>query len=122
MKKTLLGISLSLFMPALAVAHGDAVVKDGYETTAVTYACANNATLNVRYLNMKNGPSFVVLSIKSEIILLETAVSASGARYVSADPATPYQWWTKGDAATLDLLGPDGNIQANILSGCKDGH
>lgn len=122
MRRTLLGLLLSLSVPALAAAHGSAVVKDGYETTAATYSCANNATLGVRYLNMKDGPAFVVLSIKGEIILLETAVSASGARYVSVDPATPYQWWTKGEDAVLDLLGPDGNVQANILADCKDGH
>lgn len=123
MRTAFLGIFLSLLAPGLAAAHGDRIVKDAYETMAVAYACSGDTRITVRYLNMKDGVSLAILVIEGEIILMETAISGSGARYVSADPQTPYQWWTKGSDGMLDRLGPDGNVQSSVLSGCvEEGH
>lgn len=70
------------------------------EQVTTLYNCADGETLSVRYIN--SAPNFLaLLPVDGQEHVFVTALSASGARYVSG----PYEWWSKGDEATLrDLM------------------
>ncbi|ODT69990.1 MAG: hypothetical protein ABS75_14215 [Pelagibacterium sp. SCN 63-23] len=70
------------------------------ERKVVTYQCDNAESLAVHYLNA--APNFLaILPVDGASHVFVTTVSGSGARYV----AGPFEWWTKGEEATLrDLM------------------
>lgn len=66
------------------------------ERTTAIYQCDNGEGFRVQYINA--APNFLaILPVDGETHLFVTALSASGARYVSG----PYEWWSSGDEATL---------------------
>lgn len=66
------------------------------ERKLVSYQCDDGGTLAVQYINA--APNFIaIVPVDNEAHLFATALSASGARYISG----PFEWWTKGDEATL---------------------
>lgn len=66
------------------------------EQNATLYQCDDNTTLSVQYINA--APNFLALvPVDGVVHLFATALSASGARYVSG----PFEWWSTGDEATL---------------------
>jgi len=72
------------------------------ERRTVIYQCDNGEGFRVHYINA--APNFLaILPVEGESHLFVTALSASGARYVSG----PYEWWNDGDEATLRDLRTD---------------
>ncbi|SFV30255.1 Membrane-bound inhibitor of C-type lysozyme [Devosia crocina] len=66
------------------------------ERRVVIYQCDNGEGFRVQYINA--APNFLaILPVEGETHLFATALSGSGARYVSG----PYEWWSSGDEATL---------------------
>lgn len=66
------------------------------ERKTVIYQCDNGEGFRVHYVNA--APNFLaILPVEGETHLFVTALSGSGARYVSG----PYEWWSSGDEATL---------------------
>lgn len=84
--------------------------------TTVTYLCERGARVEATYINAGDS-GFAVVGVEGRQIGFEIAVSASGARYVGADSAQPYVWWTKGETAML--LHGTGDAEAAILQECR---
>lgn len=91
------GVMLASPAPALEVLlrhspHPVERVEQGYD-------CSDGRSFVVSYL--RSGP--VALAIlatpRNETLVLANVVSASGSRYV----ASRYEWWVKGDEATLTV-------------------
>ena len=83
-------VKISIDMPAEATAN------------SVTYACGDGISLPVSYVN--SDPNFLaVVPVDGKSIIFASAISGSGARYTSGR----YEWWTKGDNATLRDLTVD---------------
>jgi len=62
----------------------------------VTYGCGAETTLEVTYINAE--PNFIaIVPIDGVKQIFVNVISASGAKYVSAE----YEWWSKGTDATL---------------------
>lgn len=84
--------------PAFAQASLSVVLDLDAESSVMTasYTCDNGDGFAVQYVN--TGPnSLALIPIDGQDVVFVNVVSGSGARYVSG----PYEWWTKGDAATL---------------------
>jgi membrane-bound inhibitor of C-type lysozyme len=66
------------------------------EQTSAVYQCDSGEILPVQYVNA--APNFLALvPVEGETHVFVTALSASGARYLSG----PFEWWNTGDEATL---------------------
>lgn len=83
------------------------------EMPTETYRCDRGALVQATYLN-PGDRSFAVVSFEGRQMGFEIAVSASGARYVSADGQ--FVWWTKGDTAML--MHGSGDAEAMIYAEC----
>lgn len=60
------------------------------------YRCGDLAPFTVRYINAQ--PNFIaILPVEGTMRVFVSVIAASGVRYVSG----PFEWWTKGDSATL---------------------
>lgn len=70
------------------------------DLTTVAHDCDRGAIVWASYVN--DSTSVAVLAFEGRQVALEIAVSASGARYLSVDGQ--WQWWTKGDSASLTHL------------------
>lgn len=85
------------------------------ERIVMTYQCDDEQALTVQYINA--APNFLaIVPVEGVNHVFATAISASGARYVSG----PYEWWSHQGEATLRDLMQDENaaplancIQAN---------
>ncbi|MCG8270308.1 MliC family protein [Aquamicrobium sp. NLF2-7] len=61
----------------------------------VTYTCGSE-TLSVSYVNAD--PNFLaILPVEGKSTVFASVIAASGARYAAGQ----YEWWSKGDDATL---------------------
>jgi len=80
------------------------------QTEKVSYACGDK-TVAATYINT-TGNQFAVLELGDATVVVVTVMSGSGARYVGQH----YEWWTKGDTATLtDLMqDPQKPIECNL--------
>ena len=87
----------------------------GADVTTVRYGCDRGAQVVATYLNAGE-QSFAVVGFEGRQLGFVIGTSASGARYVSSDPAQPYVWWTKGDTAIL--LHGTGDAEAMIYGDC----
>lgn len=67
------------------------------------YVCDGGAGFAVQYVNAEAG-RFALIPIDGTETLFVNVVSGSGARYVSG----PYEWWSKGEGATLSNAMGDG--------------
>jgi membrane-bound inhibitor of C-type lysozyme len=101
-----LGILSFLAVPAIA---GEGSETSGFASAAYSYYCADGATIEAAYINMDSGLSLAVLHVDDDMLVMENVVSASGARYATADQDDEdrFVWWTKGDEGFLQR-GPDG--------------
>ncbi|SEH98874.1 MliC family protein [Paracoccus alkenifer] len=81
----------------------------------ISYACDGDASLQVVFINTASGNSYAIVQGDDRMIPMQVAVSASGARYLSADGG--FQLWTKGDSA--DLVALDGDAETPLRSGCN---
>lgn len=74
--------------------------RDVARQTAI-YLCGEDRRIGVEYINAGE-TALAVLSLGEETVVAVNVLSASGARYAGGR----YEWWTKGDEATLrDLTG-----------------
>lgn len=80
----------------------------------VSYTCEGDSALQVVFINTASGNSYAIVQDQDRMIPMQVAVSASGARYLSADGG--FQLWTKGDSA--DLVALDGDAETPLRSGC----
>lgn len=80
----------------------------------VSYTCEGDSSLQVVFINTASGNSYAIVQDQDRMIPMQVAVSASGARYLSADGG--FQLWTKGDSA--DLVALDGDAETPLRSGC----
>src|SRR5665213_428498 len=89
---------LAFASPALAdvtFSTGLGVTGDA-EIKTVKYDCEHHDPMTVQYLNA--APNFLALvPVKEGTLTFVNVISGSGAKYV----ASKYEWWTKGNDATL---------------------
>src|SRR5690606_14763093 len=78
-------------------------VSGDFERTVVRYNCEQAEPLVAEYVNA--APNFLaILPIEEHKLVFVTVLSGSGARYAAGE----YEWWTRGDEATLtNLTTPD---------------
>lgn len=89
-----------------------ALPLDGATLTAATYSCNGGEPFQVRYLNA--GPnSLALISVDGQERIFVNVISGSGARYVSGQ----YEWWSKGDGATLTNLMEENSAQDCVAAG-----
>ena len=91
------------------------VAAEPAQITTQRYLCDRGAELWATYLN-QGDTSHAVLTFEGRQMAFDIAVSASGARYVSHDPAQGYVWWTKGESGML--LHGSGDDEALIYAEC----
>lgn len=100
--------ALALAAPALpALGQSD-------EISTITYTCERGATVLASYLNIGER-SLAVLTVEGRQLVLETAPSASGARYVTVGEPV-HVWWTKGDSASFYAGAEEVGIYADCLA------
>lgn len=76
------------------------------ERIVAVYQCSGGDNLTVHYINA--APNFLaIVPVEGENHVFATTISASGARYVSG----PFEWWSRGDEATLRDLMQDENAE-----------
>ena len=97
-------------IPFAASAQSTAV-----EVTTHTYACERAAQVSATYINVGD-QSFAVVTFEGRQVGFAIDASASGARYVSTDPAQHFVWWTKGDTAML--MHGMGDAEAMVYASC----
>jgi membrane-bound inhibitor of C-type lysozyme len=85
------------------------------EMTTQTYACERGAQVGATYINVGD-QSFAVVTFEGRQIGFAIGTSASGARYVSTDPAQPFVWWTKGETAML--MHGTGDAETMVYASC----
>lgn len=85
------------------------------DSATTRYSCDRGAVVWATYLNVGD-QSLAVVAFEGRQLGFAIDVSASGARYVSTDPAQPYVWWTKGDTALL--IHGSGDAEAMIYGDC----
>lgn len=71
--------------------------------TAARYQCDDGRDLPLRYVNA-GGNALAIIPLEGEDLIFVNVVAASGARYV----AGMWEWWSKGDEATLTRAGEPG--------------
>ncbi|MFC0811319.1 MliC family protein [Paracoccus panacisoli] len=95
--------------PSTEPAPGDSI-------EAVSYACAGNKILHAVFVNTAGGSSFATILQQDELIPMQIAVSASGARYTAINPDYTYELVTKGDSA--DLYATTNGKEERVLEDC----
>lgn len=71
----------------------------GYASETAIYQCEDGERFEVAYPN----DQMAILNYQGQLLLLNLAVSASGARYIGEG----WQWWTKGETGNLAPLSKD---------------
>ena len=66
------------------------------ERATTIYQCDGDRRISVEYINA-GATALAVLNLAEETVVAVNVLSASGARYAGGR----YEWWTKGDEATL---------------------
>lgn len=94
-------------LPCMAVAA---------ESASTRYSCDRGAVVLATYLTIAD-QSLAVLAFEGRQLGFAQDTSASGARYVSTDPAQPYVWWSKGDTAML--IHGSGDAEALVYGDCR---
>ena len=84
---------------------------------AARFTCADGQRLDAVFLNTAAGNSYAVIRIGDDLVPMQVAISASGARYTALSPGDDRVFWTKGDAATL-YAGPEGDKV--LMADCKE--
>ena len=77
---------------------------------SVAYTCEKDLPITAVYGTNAEGKADVALVVQGQSFTLVEAVSASGARYVTAqglEPGMGLVWWTKGDTAMLQQVPAD---------------
>ncbi|PZO67884.1 MAG: lysozyme inhibitor [Paracoccus denitrificans] len=69
---------------------------DGATVTSQTFKCGEGQPFPVQYINA-GANMLALLPVDGDQRIFTNVIAASGARYTSGQ----YEWWTKGDTATL---------------------
>ncbi len=105
-RTTLTGLCACILAAPVSAQTTVALPLDGATLTTAAYSCNGGEPFQVRYLNA--GPnSLALIPIDGEERIFVNVISGSGARYVAAQ----YEWWSKGDSATLTNLMEEGSAQ-----------
>lgn len=85
---------------------------EGAEVVAERYRCSNQQDYAVRYVN--SGVNILALiEWNNQTLVFVNVLAASGARYVSGS----YEWWSKGDEATLtNAMDEGGKLTCKAIS------
>lgn len=94
-------ILLLCMLPGAALAQSSDAPAEMF---SVDYSCADDRRLQASFINAGE-ESFAVIHEAGRLVPMKIAISASGARYLSADERL--ELWTKGPEATLTLSGDD---------------
>ncbi len=97
-------------LPFAALAFATAATAENLTSTQ-DYTCNDGAPLSVAYINTPAGDAFAVLLIDGRMHIAEIAVSASGARYVTA-PEDGYTWHEKRGEGLLEWARPGEDMPA----------
>ena len=109
---------LAMICPVMPAAGDNAhLPAQSAQVLGVTYVCERGACVEVSFINRLTAPGLAVALIDGRTVVMEQVVSASGIRYRSVDPATPYAMFGKGDCAH-SLYGPEETAQ-DLLSDCR---
>lgn len=98
-RSTLLFLAASLLSaPALAQVSVTLPLGSDANVESVSFTCSDqpDTAFQVQYIN-SGANSLAILPVNGEERIFVNVVSASGARYVAGQ----FEWWTKGDTATL---------------------
>ena len=98
----LLALPAGLAAPALAEPSLSIPLGADAEITAAQYSCETGAQFPVQYVNAEP-IHLALMQIDGQDRIFVNVMSGSGARYVAGE----YEWWTKGDTATLRNLMQD---------------
>jgi membrane-bound inhibitor of C-type lysozyme len=83
-------------------------------STARDYACKDNKTVSVLYINTTAGDSLAYLAVDGKQHIFVAVMSGSGVRYASG----PYIWWNKGRQGNLTRDGD--NSAPPLLADCME--
>ena len=114
MRAAFTALVLAFATPVLAETPPDLSPVAGDSLIHARYACEDDTAMEVVFLNTAAGSSLAVVATYAGLVPMQVAISASGARYLSADGVL--QLWTKGDAA--DLVALEGDKETPLRSGC----
>lgn len=91
-------LSLTLATPAVAQLSVTLPLNPDAGVESVSYTCEGGDALSfaVRYVN-SGADSLAVVPIDGADRIFVNVIAASGARYVAGE----FEWWVKGDSATL---------------------
>ncbi|HCZ5349533.1 c-type lysozyme inhibitor [Salmonella enterica] len=96
-----------------AIAVSTAVTAAPNDVSKTKYACNENKTLEVVYINTKEGNSYAIINQMDEMIPMKLMKMASGANYEAINENYTYKLYTKGKTANL----VEGNDQP-VISNC----
>lgn len=90
--------SLLMAGPAMAQVTVTLPLNAGANVESVSYVCAEDGTspLTVQYINAGEN-SLAMIPVGDSPRIFVNVISGSGARYVAGE----FEWWVKGDGATL---------------------
>lgn len=103
-----LALTASLAAPVLA--------EETDDIRRVLYACEDDRVMEVVFLNTAGGNSYAFVLVDGEMIPMQVAVSASGARYLSLEPQPTRQFWEAKGRADLVVL--EGDTEMPLRQAC----
>ncbi|ELY3194249.1 c-type lysozyme inhibitor [Salmonella enterica] len=106
----------SLTLLCLFIIPGSSVSASAAEEVVKTiYACNDNRTMEVVYINTNGGNSYAIINQVNEMIPMRLMKMASGASYETISQDYTYKLYTKGKTADL-VEGNDKPVLSNCLS------
>lgn len=91
-----------------------ALAENADHALQMEYQCERGVIVPATYLNTASGSTYAVLHVDGQQLLMESVISASGARYASLDAKYgQYTWDTKGNTGALYW-------QANSIDDAED--
>lgn len=81
------------------------------------YQCERDVVVEAVYVNDADGP-LAVITAEGRMTVLTLARSGSGSRYLETPDGVGYEWWIKGDAATLSYVDAASETSEMLLSNC----
>lgn len=104
------GRALSLGLAATMAAAAPVLGGEADDIRRVHYSCAGDETMEAVFLNTAGGNSYAFVLADGEMIPMQVAVSASGARYLSMGPEPTRQFWEAKGRADLVALEDGGEM------------
>jgi len=93
------GEALNAFLPACS--RPAKAAKSAAATVTATYVCKDGRTITANYMGNDTQTPIASLRIGEEVLLLQQAISGSGARYETEVAGRRYQWLTKAEQGVL---------------------